>query len=178
MMRALWWLAYYGVAQFLPLSYRPAGGAWRALRGFLVRRLAASAGRGINVESRVEMGSGRGLRIGDHSGIGPRSHLGDVTIGDGVIIGPELLAFTRNHRFEDPNVWIGRQGYADSQPITIGDGAWIGARVTILPGVRIGRYAVIGAGAVVTNDVPDYGVAAGNPARVMRRWDERERSPS
>jgi len=168
--RAFWWLAYYGFAQFLPLSYRPGGALWRSIRGFLARRMLASAGEHINIESRVEFGSGRNLRIGNHSGIGPRSQVGDLTIGDGVIIGPELLALTTNHKFDDPDVWIGRQGYSDSQPISIGEGSWVGARVTILPGVTIGRYAVIGAAAVVTKDVPDYAVVAGNPARVIRDW--------
>ena len=50
-----------------------------------------------------------------------------------------------------------------SFPITIGDGAWIGAGAIILPGITIGKYAVIGAGSVVTKDVPDYTIAAGNP---------------
>ena len=169
MLRVVCWILYYCVAQFLPLSYRPFGGLWRALRGSLVRGLA-SAGCDINIESRVEFGSGRNLRIGSHSGIGPRSQVGDLTIGDGVIIGPELLALTTNHRFDDPGVWIGRQGYSDSQPIHIGEGSWIGARVTILPGVTIGRFAVVGAAAVVTRDVPDYAVVAGNPARTIRDW--------
>ena len=170
MVRAVCWLAYYGFAQFLPLSYRPGGALWRSIRGFLARRMFASAGEHINIESRVEFGSGRNLRIGSHSGIGPRSQVGDLTIGDGVIVGAELLALTTNHKFDDPNVWIGRQGYSESRPISIGEGSWIGSRVTILPGVSVGRFAVVGAAAVVTRDVPDYAVVAGNPARVIRDW--------
>jgi maltose O-acetyltransferase len=175
--RGVCWLLYYGFAQFLPLSYRPLGRLWKALRGVLVRGMATSAGRRINIESRVEIGSGRLLRIGSDSGIGPRSQIGEITIGNGVIIGPELIALTTNHRFEDPEVWIGSQGYSESQPIEIGDGAWIGARVILLPGVRIGRFAVVGAGSVVAADVPDYAVAVGNPAKVTRDWREAKTGP-
>ena len=58
-----------------------------------------------------------------------------------------------------------------SFPITIGDGAWIGAGAIILPGITIGKYAVIGAGSVVTKDVPDYTIAAGNPCKPIRKID-------
>ena len=62
-----------------------------------------------------------------------------------------------------------------SFPITIGDGAWIGAGTIILPGITIGKYAVIGAGSVVTKDVPDYTIAAGNPCRPIRKIDEHDK---
>lgn len=58
-----------------------------------------------------------------------------------------------------------------SKPILIKSGAWIGERVCILPGVTIGRKSIIGAGAVVTKDVPDYCIAGGNPARVIKKYD-------
>jgi acetyltransferase-like isoleucine patch superfamily enzyme len=57
------------------------------------------------------------------------------------------------------------------RPILIRKGAWIGAGATIMPGVTVGKYAVIGSASVVTKDVPDYGVAVGNPARVIRMLD-------
>ena len=58
------------------------------------------------------------------------------------------------------------------KPVEIGDYAWIGAGATVLPGVRVGCHAVIGASSVVTKDVPDYAVAVGNPARVIRMLDK------
>lgn len=57
------------------------------------------------------------------------------------------------------------------RPVLIKEGAWIGAHAIVLPGVCIGRYAIVGAGSVVTKDIPDYGVAVGNPARVIRTLD-------
>ena len=61
-----------------------------------------------------------------------------------------------------------QQGFSDSKPVRIGDDVWIGMRVTILPGVTVGSHCIIGAGAVVTKDVPDYAIVGGNPARILR----------
>ena len=62
-----------------------------------------------------------------------------------------------------------------SFPITIGDGAWLGAGSIVLPGITIGKYAVIGAGSVVTKDIPDYTVAVGNPCRPIRKINEHDK---
>ena len=58
------------------------------------------------------------------------------------------------------------------KPVEIGDHAWIGAGATVLPGVRVGRHAVVGAASVITKDVPDYAVAVGNPAKVIKMLDK------
>lgn len=58
------------------------------------------------------------------------------------------------------------------KPVEIGDYAWIGAGATVLPGVRVGRHAVVGAASVITKDVPDYAVAVGNPAKVIKMLDK------
>lgn len=165
------WLAlYYGVAQHLPASYRPCGSAARHLRAAAARHLLRQAGGNINIEPRVDFGSGAQVSLGDHSGIGARSRVEAAVIERGVIMGPEVMILARNHLFTDPDVWIGRQGDTEVLPVTIGEGSWVGARVTILPGVTIGRYCVIGAAAVVSRDVPDYSVVVGNPGRVIRTW--------
>ena len=76
--------------------------------------------------------------------------------------------FTSNHRTDRIDIPMGAQGFTETKPIVIGDDVWIGARVINLPGVHIGNGAVIGAGAVVTNNVPDYEVWGGNPARFLK----------
>ena len=63
---------------------------------------------------------------------------------------------------------MNQQGASDFHPVNIGNDVWIGARVTILPGVKIGNGAIIGAGSVVTKDVPDFAIVGGNPARVIK----------
>jgi len=175
--RAFAVLLYYGIARYLPRSYWPGGRAGTAVRMFCARRLCEHVGENAGIEPNVDFGSGRLLRIGARSGIGPRATVGALHIGEDVMIGPELIAIGRNHRFTDLATPAKYQGYVDSRPAVIGDGSWIGARVILLPGVRVGRNCVIGAGAVVTKDVPDACVAAGNPARVIRQRAAPDTSP-
>lgn len=88
---------------------------------------------------------------------------GGITLEDGVLIGPQVKLITENHA-ENPNM---RQ-HVYSRPILIKRKAWLGAGVTVLPGVTIGENAIVGAGSVVTKDVPDNVIAAGVPAKIIR----------
>ena len=95
-----------------------------------------------------------------------------VTIGNDVLIGPNVGIYTAGHPV-DPG--LRRQGLEFALPITIEDGVWIGGHAVIAPGVRIGRNSVIGAGSVVTKDIPANVVAVGNPCRVVRSVTEKDR---
>ena len=107
--------------------------------------------------------------LGDYSGIGENCILnGPVTIGKNVIMGPECVFFTKNHMFSRTDIPIRLQGYTETKPIIIEDDVWIGQRVIVLPGVHIGEGSIIGAGSVVTKDIPPFVVAAGNPARIVK----------
>ena len=87
-----------------------------------------------------------------------------VSIGDDCFIGPNVSIYTACHS-TDPAERNSRREWAE--PVTIGDSVWIGGSVTILPGVHIGNNVTIGAGSVVTKDIPDGSVAVGNPCRVI-----------
>jgi acetyltransferase-like isoleucine patch superfamily enzyme len=111
-----------------------------------------------------------GIRIGARSLIGEACILrgqGGITIGDDVFLAPLVQMLAVNHVYHDTSRPISLQGIT-CQGIAVEDGAWIGGGAIILDGVRIGKNAVVGAGAVVTRDVPDYCVAVGNPARIVR----------
>ncbi|GAB4110346.1 MAG: DapH/DapD/GlmU-related protein [Roseiflexaceae bacterium] len=111
-----------------------------------------------------------GITIGKRSLIGEACILrgqGGITIGDDVFLAPLVQMLAVNHVYHDTTQPISVQGIT-CQGITVEDGAWIGSGAIILDGVRIGRNSVIGAGAVVTKDIPPYSVAVGNPARVVR----------
>lgn len=88
-----------------------------------------------------------------------------VTIGDDVLIGPGVQLLTATHPL-DPRER--REKWEAGKPITIGDNVWLGGGVLVCPGVTIGANTVVGAGAVVTRDLPADVVAVGNPARVIR----------
>lgn len=93
---------------------------------------------------------------------------GEITIGNDVMMGPECVIISRNHEFSDTTIPMRLQGYRNEGPCTIGDDVWIGRRVMIMPGVKIGSHAIIAAGAIVTKDVPEWAVVAGVPAVVKK----------
>lgn len=106
---------------------------------------------------------GRGVFIGSHASISAGA---DVVIGDDTVIGPGFTLMTGDHIFDRPGVTYRDTVVGVSEPITIGRNVWIGARVVLLKGVTIGDAAIIGAGTVVTRDVPPFGIAMGVPATV------------
>jgi acetyltransferase-like isoleucine patch superfamily enzyme len=77
----------------------------------------------------------------------------------------------QNHGYEDITIPISKQSQPE-RAVSIGDGSWLGHGSVVLPGVTIGRHVVIGANSVVTKDIPDFSVAVGVPAKVIRRFDE------
>lgn len=89
----------------------------------------------------------------------------NVKIGDNVFIAPDCGIYTAGHPIEKD---IRNQGIEYAKPVTIGNDVWIGGHVTILPGVKIGNNTVIGAGSVVTKDIPDNAIAYGNPCKVVK----------
>ncbi|MER7796454.1 acyltransferase [Microbacterium sp. NPDC096154] len=114
------------------------------------------------------LGARRGLRVGPNTFInyGCFFDLSAPThVGARCDIGYEVMFITSTHRLGDG---LRRAGAGESVGITIGDGVWIGARVTVLPGVKVGRGCVIAAGAVVTTDCEPDGLYAGVPARRVR----------
>lgn len=91
-----------------------------------------------------------------------------VTLGRNVLIGRHVHISDHGHEFSSPDLPIMKQGIGNIQPVTIGDGAWIGQGVVICPGASIGKNAVIGANSVVKGVIPDHSVAVGAPARIVR----------
>ncbi len=115
------------------------------------------------------------LIIGDNTLVGMSNVLiGPVTIGNNVILAQNVVISGLNHAYKDINLPIKDQPVTTSM-ITIEDDCWIAANVVITAGVSIGRHSVVAAGSVVTKDVPPFSVAAGNPARVIKQYDEHQK---
>jgi acetyltransferase-like isoleucine patch superfamily enzyme len=93
-----------------------------------------------------------------------------VIIEDDVMLGPNVYFYVNDHKFERRDIPLSEQGYYPSEDIIVQNGAWIGANSTILCGVNIGRNSVIGAGSVVTKDVPDFTIVAGVPAKKIKEF--------
>lgn len=160
---------YYGVARHLPRSSLPYTVPIRHIRYTLCRRMFRCCGRNVNVEHGAFVNSGRGVEIGDDSGIGVDAYIiGPVTIGSNVMMGPRCMLIALDHEVGCVEAPMIAQGVRIAKPPIIEDDVWLGANVTVLPGRRIGTGSVVGAGAVVASDIPAHAIAAGNPARVVR----------
>lgn len=159
-------ILYLG-ASHLPESFFWINIGQKQIREFCGKLILAKCGKCVNIEKGAVLPSS--VELGDYSGIGIRAQIsGRTIIGKHVMMGPDVCIYTKNHVFDRTDVPMDLQGVAPEKPVIIADDVWIGSRVIILPGVHIGTGAVIGAGAVVTKDVPDYAVVGGNPARILR----------
>jgi len=113
---------------------------------------------------------GEGLIIGDNVGIAQNCFIqvrGKVQIGSNVIFGPNVSIFSENHNFNDINLPISKQGET-RKGVTICDGAWLGTRVVVLDGVKIGQNSIIAAGSIVTKDVLPNSIVGGIPAKILK----------
>lgn len=112
------------------------------------------------------------ISIGKRVVIRPNTMLfgsSNITIEDGVLIGSGVHVYTANHNFSNPNIPIIDQMHSPGKGVRLKKGCWIGANVIILPGVTIGINSVVGAGSIVTKNVPDRVVVAGNPAKQIKK---------
>lgn len=140
----------------------------RPIRRWVCGNFIKHVGRNVNIEKGAYFGNGAQLEIGDNSGLGVNAQIyGPVSIGKDVMMGPDVIILTANHRFDQFEIPMWQQGHKPPKPVTIEDDVWIGTRVIILPGVTIGKGAIVGAGAVVTKAVPEYAIVGGNPARII-----------
>lgn len=169
-MRHLFLAIYYGLATWLPDSYTPVVGPvanWLRVR--CCHHIFRRCGQIITVNRRAYFGSGRDVEIGDRSGIGAHCQLpNDVVIGSDVMMAPEVLIFSRNHRTDRTDIPMGQQGYQEPRPVHIGNDVWLGQRCIINAGRTIADGTVVAAGAVVTKNFPPNSIIGGNPAQVIR----------
>jgi acetyltransferase-like isoleucine patch superfamily enzyme len=112
--------------------------------------------------------------IGSQVYIGPRVMIGadegaEIYIEDAVMFGPEVKLIPGDHRYDMPGLEIRDSGRGEGSPIVVKKGAWVGAAAILLKGVTIGEGSIVGAGSVVTTDVPPFEIWAGNPAKFLRK---------
>lgn len=160
---------YYAFAQFFPTQPMPGWKLGYMLRRILIRVIVTPCGCDAIIKHKAYIGMGTGLSIGDRSQLGHCCRIGNhVSIGNDVVMGPDVVIMTSSHAFEKRDLPINRQGDLPIRPVKIGNDVWIGTRVIILPGITIGDHAVIGAGAVITKDIPPFAIVGGVPAIVIR----------
>lgn len=127
----------------------------------------------VTVRPYAQIWSGGTVRIGRCSEIGERCRISianSLNIGEKVLLSPNVYITDCDHEYRDIEVSVIDQGIVqEGQTVTIGDGSYIGINAVIVGNVRIGKHCVIGANSIVTKDVPDYCVAVGSPARVIKK---------
>lgn len=141
----------------------------------LLRLLLGRIGQSFNIEQPFRCDYGYNIEIGEnfYANYGcVILDVGKVTIGNNVQFAPNVSILTAGHPLHPQSR---NSGYEYGIPIQIGDNVWLGASVIINPGVSIGENTVIGAGSVVTKDIPANVVAAGNPCRVLRAITDEDR---
>ncbi|MDR2430797.1 MAG: sugar O-acetyltransferase [Candidatus Margulisbacteria bacterium] len=144
-------------------------------RAKLLQKLFGRAGQNIYIEPPFHCDYGAQISVGDNFYANVNCVILDVcavAIGNDVFLGPNAGLYTAAHPL-DAAVRAARLEYG--RPIAIGDGVWLGGGAIVLPGVTIGENTVIGAGSVVTKNMPAGVVAAGNPCRALRRLTARDR---
>ncbi len=160
-------LLYNLVGKHLPRSYSPLKVGQTPIRRLCGKLILSKCGSKVNIEKGAIFSSK--VELGNNSGIGINASIGGTCIiGDDVMMGPSCTIYTKNHKTDDISRPMRGQGFEEEKPVFIGDDVWIGGNVTILPGVHIGNHCIIGACSVVTKDIPDWAVAAGNPAVVKK----------
>jgi maltose O-acetyltransferase len=166
--KALALLLYYLLMKRLPSSFVPGGRIFNAVRVAVLRGIVP-VGKRTKIQPDVYVGSGRNISIGSVCEINEHVRILESTIGNYVMIAPNVnLLGGYTHPFDDLSRPMVLQQDEYRGPITIEDDVWIGINAVVMPGVRIGKGAVIGANAVVTHDVPANAVVGGMPARVIR----------
>ncbi len=171
LIRNLFCVFYYCFAQYLPDSYTPVvGRISNMIRISCCRGIFLYCGRCVSNINRCSFfGRGNEIEIGDYSSIGANCKLHPkVKIGKYVMMGPEVYFVGNNHIITDTNIPMCFQGKTENMYTIVEDNCWIGARVMIMPGRRIGKGSVIAAGSIVTRDVEPYSIVGGNPARLIK----------
>ena len=141
-------------------------------RQVVLQKILGKFGQNSIIEPPFRCVYGQNIEIGDNVYLNFQCVILDcnkVQIGDHTMIGPNVQIYTAAHDIlAEPRI----QGWEVAKPINIGKKVWIGGGAILLPGVTIGRNAVVGAGAVVTRDVPENAIVVGNPARVIREIEQ------
>lgn len=157
--------------------YNRSYGEAQRVRESILRDILGGMGENVNFEPDFRCEFGSNIFIGDNFFANFDCVILDcnrIVIGNNVLFGPRVGLYAGNHAIH-PEDRVAGGCY--SKPITIGDNVWVGAGVHIMGGVTIGRNSIIGAGSVVTKDIPENVIAAGLPCRMIREITEEDRNP-
>ena len=171
-MKVIYLMLYYCFSRFLPKSTTPIFGKLSMkFRSWLCSKLFASCGNKLVVENKAYFGTGKDFSVGNEAALGANFKCINrvVSIGNYLMMAEDVIFIGGGHDFSRIDIPMGHQPALPKTALIIEDDVWIGSRAMILPGCKhIGTGAIIGAGAVVTKDVPEYAIVGGNPASIIK----------
>lgn len=152
-------------------NWLPDNSIFLRLRGFLVTPFWGKCGRNLKLQHNITFYNPMKIRIGSNVRIAYGTRFlagGEIVLGDEVIVGPYCVIVSSSHSRRGQSF---RDGEITFEPVYVGRGAWIAAHVTVIAGSKIGNGTLIAANSVVRGDIPDNVLAAGQPAKVIRHYD-------
>nr|WP_197411258.1 acyltransferase [Colwellia sp. TT2012] len=163
-------LFYYLFLSKLPSArFTPIFSNWRVWYFKNVLNIMATGGNPAMIGGGVYIAKGKKVTFGSGCRINENVYLEQVTIGNDVLIAPNVSLLSRMHEFERTDIPMSLQGYRAEKAVVIEDDVWLGRNVTVLPGVTIGKGAIVAAGAVVTKDVAEFSIVGGVPAKIISK---------
>lgn len=161
---------YYILLNKLPHSSVPIIGLpCERFKEFFIRKIFKSCGSNVNIGKGARFGNGKNIQIGNNSGIGMYCKVpNNIIIGEDVMMGLNVTIFGSNHVYDRVDVPMRKQGMKSYPAVVIEDDVWIGSNVIIMPGLKIAKGTIIGAGAVLTKNFPAYSIVGGNPAKFIK----------
>jgi len=166
-MKKLSLILYFLIGKHLPSNYYPFGNFFNKVRIFLLKK-NIKIGKKTIIQTGFRFGMKGKIIIGSDCRINENVYIQSAIIGNYVLIAPNVSILASSHIFSDTSVPILTQGDTPPNPVIIEDDVWIGRNAILLPGIKIGRGAIIGAGAVVTKDIPKYAIVGGIPAKLLK----------
>ena len=164
-------IVYYFFLKFLPTQVPVFGNLFRRIKSRFLHIINPDISKDSNINSGAYIGDLSTLKIGSRSGLGKNFEMHHVylVIGDNVMTAQDILIMGGGHIFARTDIPMINQGEVGKTYLVIEDDVWIGARVTIIAkNYTIGKGAIIGAGSVITKEVPPYAIVGGNPAKVIK----------
>ena len=172
--KLMFWLYSYRLGPDMPLTHwmlhSKRLGQWlckKKFKSFADGALLRTGAYAVATD-KISLGKNVVIRPGSRLFADPEPDGAEIIIEDDVLIGSSVHIYLTTHAYDNVNIPIYYQGFYKAKSVTLKSGCWIGANVVILPGVTIGKNSVVGAGAVVTKSIPDYCVAVGNPAKIIK----------
>lgn len=168
-MHAIKVMIYYAIISKLPHSrYVKAANRLRLFYLTRILKVVREPGKVSFFEPDIYIGNGRKVSVGRDCQINENVFIQGAKIGDYVMIAPNVNILSKSHHFEDRSIPMVLQGESEEKIPVIEDDVWLGRNVVVMPGVRIGKGSIVGAGAVVVKDVAPYSIVGGVPARLIR----------